>query len=276
MKLKGLADYSGQQYECGSPSQLQAKHENNTHFISRTLSKWPHIYCFHSTCPVTKRPFCTSRYEIWDIFMPLFSTRMQLFKSTFGLPYWTAPLILYDHKAKQIAKLWRGVCVCVCVCGWVGVWSEVEITALPNVGHRTFARPSPFTQQRAVWPQTRSTWHHIKSPVTSPNNPRLLGTYGERSCTVEVLRYKPEGRGFHYRCCHGDNPSGRTMVRWPAQPLIEMSTRNISWWGDKGGRCVGLTTLPPSRADCLEIWESQTPGTLRACQGLYRDCLAFY
>ena len=34
-------------------------------------------------------------------------------------------------------------------------------------------------------------------------------------------------------------------------------------WGDKGGRCVGLTTLPPSCADCLEIWEPQPSGTLR-------------
>jgi hypothetical protein len=41
------------------------------------------------------------------------------------------------------------------------------------------------------------------------------------------------------------------------QPLTEMSTRNISWWG-KGGRCVGLTNLPSSCADCLEIWEPQT------------------
>jgi hypothetical protein len=38
--------------------------------------------------------------------------------------------------------------------------------------------------------------------------------------------------------------------------------------GGKGGRCVRLTTLPPSRADCLEICDPQTPGTLRACQGL--------
>jgi hypothetical protein len=36
--------------------------------------------------------------------------------------------------------------------------------------------------------------------------------------------------------------------------------------GGKGGRCVGLTTLPPSCADCLEIWEPQPPGTLRAVQ----------
>jgi len=38
--------------------------------------------------------------------------------------------------------------------------------------------------------------------------------------------------------------------------------------GDKGGRCVGLTTLPPSCTDCLEIWESQPSGILRACPGL--------
>jgi len=50
------------------------------------------------------------------------------------------------------------------------------------------------------------------------------------------------------------------------QPLTEMSTRNISWRG-KVGRCVGLTTLPPSCADCLEIWKPQRPGTLRACPG---------
>ena len=38
--------------------------------------------------------------------------------------------------------------------------------------------------------------------------------------------------------------------------------------GGKGGRCVGLTTLPLSCVDCLEIWEPQPPGTLRACNGL--------
>jgi len=36
----------------------------------------------------------------------------------------------------------------------------------------------------------------------------------------------------------------------------------------KGGRCVGLTTLSLSCADCLEIWEPQSPGTLWACADL--------
>ena len=38
--------------------------------------------------------------------------------------------------------------------------------------------------------------------------------------------------------------------------------------GGKGGRCVGLTTLPPSCDDCLEIWGPQPAGTLRVCPGL--------
>jgi hypothetical protein len=35
---------------------------------------------------------------------------------------------------------------------------------------------------------------------------------------------------------------------------------------------AGLTVLPPSCADCLEIWEPQPPGTLRAYPGMYWDC----
>jgi hypothetical protein len=62
------------------------------------------------------------------------------------------------------------------------------------------------------------------------------------------------------------NPSGRTLALGLTQPLTEMSTRNISW--GKGVGMVGMTTLPPSCADCLEIWEPQTPGTLRACSGI--------
>jgi len=48
-----------------------------------------------------------------------------------------------------------------------------------------------------------------------------------------------------------------------SQPLTEMSNRNF-FLGSKGSLCVWLA-LPPSCADCLEIWETQPPGTLRAC-----------
>ena len=35
--------------------------------------------------------------------------------------------------------------------------------------------------------------------------------------------------------------------------------------GGKGGRCVGLTNIPPSCAECFEIWEPHPPGTVWAC-----------
>jgi hypothetical protein len=83
----------------------------------------------------------------------------------------------------------------------------------------------------------------------------------------KITKYRPDGITGIF---HWHNTSGRTMALGSIQPLTEMSARNISWG------CVGLTTLPPSCADCLEIWEPQPPGTLKACSGLWWDCFAFF
>jgi hypothetical protein len=61
-------------------------------------------------------------------------------------------------------------------------------------------------------------------------------------------------------------PSGPTNTLVSSQPLKEMSTRNIS--------CMVLTILPPSCGHCLEIWEPQLLGTLKACTKI--DLLHFY
>jgi hypothetical protein len=59
------------------------------------------------------------------------------------------------------------------------------------------------------------------------------------------------------------------------QPLTEIP-------GGKDGWCIWLTTLAPSCADRVEIWEPQPPGTLmavQACNGialLYTSCQAFH
>ena len=70
-----------------------------------------------------------------------------------------------------------------------------------------------------------------------------------------------------------DNP-GRIMAVGSTRCLTEMSRRNI-FLGSKSGWCIGLTTLPPSCAYCLEIREPKPLGTLRACPGIYRDCFTF-
>ena len=85
---------------------------------------------------------------------------------------------------------------------------------------------------------------------------------------VEALLYKPRSiPDGVIGIFHLHNSSGRTMTLGLTQPLTEMSTKSISWEGGKGCRRVGLTTLLPSCADCLEIWEPHSPGTLRACPG---------
>ena len=69
--------------------------------------------------------------------------------------------------------------------------------------------------------------------------------------------------------------AGRSRIRFPMLSLEFFidSTSNRNEYqeyflGCKVSRCVGLTTLPPSCPDCLEIWEPQPPGTLRACPDL--------
>ena len=90
---------------------------------------------------------------------------------------------------------------------------------------------------------------------------------------VEALCYKPEGHGFDSWWCHWNFSFNIILLAalWP-------SNRNEYqeyFLEGKGGRCVGLTTLPPSCTDCLEIWEPQPPGTLRACPGLSWDCFTW-
>jgi hypothetical protein len=59
------------------------------------------------------------------------------------------------------------------------------------------------------------------------------------------------------------------MALGSTQHLTEMSTGIFI--GGKGGRNVGLTTLPLSCADCFEMWEHQMLGYLMVCPGLKWD-----
>jgi len=79
-------------------------------------------------------------------------------------------------------------------------------------------------------------------------------------------------RGFDSWLCHW-NFSLTSLFRLHYGPGVDSGSNRNEYQeyflGGKGGWCIGLTTLPPSCADCLEIWEPQPPGTLRACLGLY-------
>ena len=89
---------------------------------------------------------------------------------------------------------------------------------------------------------------------------------------IEALRYKAEVRVrfpmvslefFTYIILPGLGS---------AQPVTDEYQEYFLGGGGKGGRCVGLTTIPSSYADYLEIWEPQPPGTLKTCTGIALPC----
>jgi hypothetical protein len=150
------------------------------------------------------------------------------------------------------------------------------------VSLRGSSRGLQYGIQRRVrnWLRTKSSGKRSprrdKIPLKSGNIFQITGfdfTQGGQAMVqlVEALRYKPEYRGFDSRRSHW-NFSLTYSLRPHYVPGVDSASNRNEYQGyflgGKGGRCLRLTTLPPSCADCLEIWEPQPPGTLRACPGL--------
>ena len=90
---------------------------------------------------------------------------------------------------------------------------------------------------------------------------------------VEALRYKLEGRGFDSRC-HGNFSLTQSFRPRYGLGVGSASNRNEYqeyFLGGKGGRCVGLTTLPPSCAIVLKSGSLsllEPSGPVQACNGI--------
>ena len=94
----------------------------------------------------------------------------------------------------------------------------------------------------------------------------------------EALCYKLEGHRFDSQWC-----SWNFSLTYPFQPLYGPGVDSVCnrneyqeyFLGGIDGWCRGLTALPPLCADCLEICQSQPPGTLWACDRPVQGLLFF-
>ena len=90
---------------------------------------------------------------------------------------------------------------------------------------------------------------------------------------AKALLYKPAGRGFDSRWFHWNFSVTKSFRSHYGPDVDSASNRNeyqVYFLGGKGGRCVRLTTLPPS---CAVVMKSgnlnflETSGPLQACNG---------
>jgi len=79
---------------------------------------------------------------------------------------------------------------------------------------------------------------------------------------VEALPYMPDGRGFDSWWCHWNCLLTRSF-RPQYGPGVDSASNRHKYQeyflDDKDGRCVSLTTLPPSYADCPWNLGASTP-----------------
>jgi len=112
-----------------------------------------------------------------------------------------------------------------------------------------------------IWPSFSFGWPHVLLilllPPPPPPLPFFLFLFWRYSPRWDLLSSKIVSLKFLKLL-------NKTYFLWRE---IFNPTPNL-----KDGRGVGLITLPPSYADCLEIWEPQPPRTLRVCSGPYWDC----
>jgi hypothetical protein len=112
------------------------------------------------------------------------------------------------------------------------------------------------------------------SSIFQPNTHDVLNTY---LCisefgwnTVRVIlthAFCPLQRDCPIAACCDIQTFAVRLSLWLHKESVHPSVlcQYISW---HGVRCSNLSTLTPSCADCLNIWEPQPPGTLKACNGI--------
>jgi hypothetical protein len=140
-----------------------------------------------------------------------------------------------------------------------------------------YSRERPVLKYlQSVLPLRLETKFYTKAKVQAISSSVFFNLYVFRqqghavAYLVEVLCYKPEGRGFNTRWGYFDffslpSSSSRTMALWSSQALIEMSTRNLL--GGGGRKADNLTGVCEPIVQCGSLDVSQTYGPPRPVTG---------
>ena len=143
----------------------------------------------------------------------------------------------------QVLPFLESICVqTVCETVKVGISTTLQVGRPKNRG-LIQGRDKRFLSEKSrllmgAHPASFSMSTVVKHCATSR---KVAGSFPD--CVINI---------FHWR-----HPSSHPVtLGGSTRPLTEMITKDISW--GKGGRCVGLTPLPPSCADCLEFLGAST------------------
>jgi hypothetical protein len=205
------------------------------------------------------------------------------------------------HANCIIRKIYFKACYLCAVSGWM-TYSSVPPVAMPlswSLAPSGIKRQTTLMWRRASEHSTMSTYIRLKQRAPRPPNllwyrvtyqklvsyKKTLNSDFIRKLLLNIIRCCPpqsctRWRSWLRHCATsrkvaGSIPHGVTAIfhlHNSSDPGIDSASNRNEYQGyfleGKGGRCLRLTTLPPSCADCLEIWKPQPPGALKAFSGL--------
>ena len=120
----------------------------------------------------------------------------------------------------------------------------------------------------AIWPWGRFSQNEHQEYLLGDKVGRCVGLTIPPPCADCLEIFEPQPSRFRFQMMSLEFFIDVLPAEiWPWGRLSQNEHQEYLL-GGKGGRCVGLTNLPPLCADCVEVWEPHPPGNLRACPGL--------
>jgi hypothetical protein len=172
-----------------------------------------------------------------------------------------------QHIARRYSGLpWDGFHAFSSMCLLTVPTEALEMLSLRPADTRHIQKNKLFTSCRDLTSETNG--QEVSSDMCQMNW-CACGIFHQKTVTSHFpflcLSYKISTWILH-SCCQGSGKVNFALYQAvKAQTGVELYIHSFFYLSC---RYVGLTTLPPSCSDCLEIWESLPSGTLRACPGL--------